>query len=34
MIKGSVASLRFFPLTEDEKRALGSMYPIGWKPPT
>lgn len=25
---------RFFPLTEDEKRALGSMYPIGWKPRT
>ncbi|HXJ53401.1 MAG TPA: hypothetical protein VNH16_18615 [Burkholderiales bacterium] len=22
---------RFFPLTDDEKRALGSMYPIGWK---
>jgi hypothetical protein len=23
---------RFFPLTDDEKRALGSMYPVGWKP--
>jgi hypothetical protein len=23
---------RFFPLTDDEKRALGSMYPIAWKP--
>jgi hypothetical protein len=22
---------RFFPLTDDEKRALGTMYPIGWK---
>jgi hypothetical protein len=25
---------RFFPLTDDEKRALGSMYPVGWKPST
>jgi hypothetical protein len=25
---------RFFPLTDDEKRALGTMYPIGWKPRT
>jgi hypothetical protein len=23
---------RYFPLTDDEKRALGSMYPSGWKP--
>jgi len=23
---------RFFPLTDDEKRALGSLYPSGWKP--
>lgn len=23
---------RFFPLTDDEKRALGTMYPIGWRP--
>jgi len=22
---------RFFPLTDDEKHALGSMYPMGWK---
>jgi hypothetical protein len=22
---------RFFPLTDDEKRALGAMYPAGWK---
>jgi hypothetical protein len=27
-------SPRFFPLTDDEKRALGTMYPIGWKPET
>jgi len=25
-------SPRFFPLTDEEKRALGSLYPSGWKP--
>lgn len=25
---------RFFPLTDDEKRALGTMYAVGWKPST
>jgi len=29
LFKSDVA--RFFPLTDDEKRALGSMYPVGWK---
>jgi len=24
---------RFFPLTDDEKRALGAMYPAAWKSP-